>query len=524
MAPAGLARTRHGGARGWAVACAAGVLALVVRWHLVGGAVGVRGYHGYDDGVYFSAAVAFVHGRMPYRDFLLLHPPGVVLALAPFAALTRWTSDPVALATARVAFMVVGAVSTVLVARLALRWGTAAAVVAGTLYAVSSAAARGERLTLLEPLGTLTLLAGVCLLLRARAPGASRWWLYAGGAVLGLGPVVKIWNVVPVLVVLAWQAWTQGARPALRAGCSGVVSALLVLLPFAVAAPGALVRLVLLAQLGRPRTSTALAERLEGITGVGTALSPQPATTRSALTVVVCVAVGVAAVAAWRGRRGRLWVALLGAQVAVLLASPSFYVNYAAYSAAAAVLVVAAGVSLVPTARVAWAGPRAWAAALTVAALGLPTAALRPPPPETLAVAQVRGVLPEQGCVRADSPGVLAVLDVLSRDEDRGCATRVDVSGQTYVLGDRDDRGRPVPRSRNTRWQDDAVAYLTSGAAAVLVRATGNGFDDATVERLDRRSTVVRLRGARVLLSLDAVPPHRSAAREETRAQEVSGG
>ncbi|MBO0900426.1 DUF2029 domain-containing protein [Cellulomonas sp. zg-ZUI22] len=506
-------RTRGGGRTGWVVACAAGALAFVVRWHLVGGAGGVRGYHGYDDGVYFSSAVAFVHGRMPYRDFLLLHPPGVVLALAPFAALTRWTSDPNALAAARVAFMAVGAVSTLLVTRLALRWGTAAAVVAGALYAVSSAAARGERLTLLEPLGTLTLLGAVCLLLRARAPDTSRWWLYAGGAVLGVGPVVKIWNVVPVLVVLAWQAWTQGTRSAVHVAGAAAGSSLLVLLPFALASPGAVVRLVLLAQLGRPRSGTTTGERLEGITGVGTALEPQPPGTRAAWTVVVCVAVAVAAVVAWCGRRGRLWVAVLGTQVAVLLVSPSFYVNYAAYSAAAVVLVVAAAVSLVPGGRPAWAGPRVWAAALTVGALGLPTAAVRPPPPETLAVAEVRGLLPEQGCVRADSPGVLAVLDVLSRDEERGCRTRVDVSGQTYVVGDRDDRGRPVPRSRNSRWQDDAVAYLTSGTAAVLVRATGNGFDDATVERLHRQGTLVRLRGAQVLLPHDAAAPHGPAAR-----------
>ena len=163
-----LAAAGHDRAVGWVVAGVAGLLALAVRWHLVGGFAGLRGYHGYDDGVYYSSAVAFVHGRMPYRDFLLLHPPGIMLALTPFAALARWTGDSTALAAARLAFIVVGALNTVLVARLARRWGIASAVVAGTLYAVSSAAAYAERLTLLEPLGTLTVLAAVSLLLRAR--------------------------------------------------------------------------------------------------------------------------------------------------------------------------------------------------------------------------------------------------------------------------------------------------------------------------------------------------------------------
>ena len=44
---------------------------------------------GYDPGVYFAAADGLVHGRVPYRDFVLLHPPGIMLAVAPFALATR---------------------------------------------------------------------------------------------------------------------------------------------------------------------------------------------------------------------------------------------------------------------------------------------------------------------------------------------------------------------------------------------------------------------------------------------------
>ncbi|QGQ18488.1 hypothetical protein GC089_03485 [Cellulomonas sp. JZ18] len=189
----------------WGVAAAAAALALVVRWRALGGAAGLSGYHGYDDGVYYAAAAALVHGDVPYRDFLLLHPPGVALALAPFAALGAGLGDPVGLAAARVAFLLVGVASTVLVVRLAARWGTVAAVVGGVLYAVSAAAAVAERLTLLEPLGTLTLLGGVLLLRRAAeaAPARGRALVLLGGAVLGLGVTVKIWNVVPVAVVLA---------------------------------------------------------------------------------------------------------------------------------------------------------------------------------------------------------------------------------------------------------------------------------------------------------------------------------
>ena len=57
----------------------------------------------YDDGVHFAAALGLVNGLLPYRDFLLLHPPGVVLALAPFAALSWLIGEPDAMAVSRCA-------------------------------------------------------------------------------------------------------------------------------------------------------------------------------------------------------------------------------------------------------------------------------------------------------------------------------------------------------------------------------------------------------------------------------------
>jgi len=50
---------------------------------------GLGGLYGYDAGVYYGAADALIHGRVPYRDFILLHPPLLMLVLTPFAALGR---------------------------------------------------------------------------------------------------------------------------------------------------------------------------------------------------------------------------------------------------------------------------------------------------------------------------------------------------------------------------------------------------------------------------------------------------
>ena len=70
------------------VATAAFLLRLLPVLH--GG--GLYGRGNYDDGVYYAAAAGLVHGLLPYRDVLLLHPPGIVLALAPFAALAGWSA------------------------------------------------------------------------------------------------------------------------------------------------------------------------------------------------------------------------------------------------------------------------------------------------------------------------------------------------------------------------------------------------------------------------------------------------
>src|SRR5256714_15567123 len=43
----------------------------------------------YDDGVYFGSAIRLVNGALPYRDFVLGHPPGFELLASPVALVSR---------------------------------------------------------------------------------------------------------------------------------------------------------------------------------------------------------------------------------------------------------------------------------------------------------------------------------------------------------------------------------------------------------------------------------------------------
>ena len=74
----------------WAIAIAA--IAFVIRLVPVLRGGGLFGIGNYDDGVYYAAATGLAHGLLPYKDFLLLHPPGMPLLLTPFALAAQVTS------------------------------------------------------------------------------------------------------------------------------------------------------------------------------------------------------------------------------------------------------------------------------------------------------------------------------------------------------------------------------------------------------------------------------------------------
>src|SRR3954452_2042812 len=181
-------------------------LAFLLRFGIpLFGHGGPGGLYGYDAGVYYSAADALTFGRVPYRDFILLHPPGLMVFLTPFAALGRLTTDHTGYIVANLAFDVLAAINAVLVWAIARRWRLRrrSALLGGLFYAVWWGGIVAEIGIRLEPLGTFTFLSGI-LLLSGRQP-LSRSRASAAGALLAAACCVKIWWLVPLLVVLGWQ-------------------------------------------------------------------------------------------------------------------------------------------------------------------------------------------------------------------------------------------------------------------------------------------------------------------------------
>jgi hypothetical protein len=470
----------------WRIPLLVAVVALAVRLSVVLRGGGLFGYYGYDDGVYYSAAASFLFGRLPYRDFLLLHPPGILLALSPFAELGRLTSDRDAMAVARVAFLLLGALNTALTARLAGVLGRTAAVAAGGVTAVWVHAVYVDRVPLLEPLGNLFLLVALLLLSQQRRLRASRAEVLAGVA-LGLGICIKVWGVVPLAIVGIAVVLTRGWRAGVRMGIGTAVAGLVVCGPFFLAAPRAMFRMLVTDQTGRPEIGPSTVERPPLMLGVTAYFGKQ----NLPLIVAISLTVGLLLLAltalALREPRARVWVALLLGHVLVILAAPVYFAHYSAFLAVPLALVVGAGAAVV--ARHLRGRPltlRRGAAAIAVtalAALGLLTASLsfgQPYPG-----ARLEAFVPEKGCVRADDPGALIQLNVLSRNLQRGCTVHVDFTGITYDrLARTRPNGTPVSRRRNADWQRYARAYLMSGSATVLVRGAGNGFSRATMREL----------------------------------------
>ena len=199
------------------VALALFALAFAARLTPVLRGGGLVGLGNYDDGVHYAAAAALVAGLLPYQDFLLLHPPAILLLLSPFAALAHLVGDPHALAAARLGWMALGGVNALLVARVLLPLSGTAALVGGVGYAVFFPAVYSEHTVLLEAPATTCLLVSLVLLRVTEAqPYASPARVLAAGAVLGASITLKIWGIVPVLVVVAWLLLRRRRPDALR--------------------------------------------------------------------------------------------------------------------------------------------------------------------------------------------------------------------------------------------------------------------------------------------------------------------
>lgn len=451
------------------VVVATGLVVRVVYDLRHGGPVYV---HGYDSGVYYAAADALIHGRLPYHSFLFLETPGVALVVAPFAWLGAVTRDSVGFAAANLAFTGIGAASSGMVAVILRRFGLPAALFGGLFYAVTDAVVSSEQFIKLEPAATLLILIALALLGDVGRSAGRRRTLVAG-ILLGLACGFKIWYIVPALVVLA----VVPGRRRLGVLVGGAVGMIAIFLPFFVAAPATMIREVIVDQLGRGRMGVSLMGRLHAILGNNTVpvrLSRVTGLTVGEVTGALAILCLFAVILALRNRSARLYAYLFLSGGAVLWAAPSFFTYYTSLTSAPLALVIGVAFASLLTVFASRRGRVAMTAlALAgLAAINIPgqwrasTGGVAPLAGLRQAAAQV------QGCVVSDTPEILIAMNVLTHDLDEGCTVWPDVSGWTYdpsveeTLPD----GHHAARAENQNWQKRIVGYLTSGSAMIAYR------------------------------------------------------
>jgi alpha-1,2-mannosyltransferase len=404
----------------------------------------------YDDGPYFGSAVRLVHGSLPYRDFILVQPPGITLLMSPAALLSYLTGTSWGLAVGRILTLLAGTAGVLLAGLLVRHRGLLAVILTCGIMAVYSDAVAAAHTVLVEPWLVLFCLAGAVVVFDRDRITASTRRLAWGGVAFGFGGAVEGWAIVPVLVIAAL------CLPQLkRAGMfvAGVAAGFLVpVLPFAIAAPHQFYKSLITAQIGyRAHTvRVGILLRLKNIIGIPYALSwPKDLVLLAVLAIVVFIVVTqIAAIMVTKKPQPLLdWFATVTTVLVILmfLWPPQFHYHFAAFLTPWLALTIALPISRLladlppgtasPAAKrqLSWAAVGVATVVLVVLAgsqarfESLPARVIGPIP------AAVDRVIPPGACVLTDQVSVTLLANRFVSDVP-GCPQMVDSVGTDLAL------------------------------------------------------------------------------------------
>jgi alpha-1,2-mannosyltransferase len=421
------------------------LLALAIRGYQLARPGHLLGVGDYDDGADFGSALRLINGVVPYRDFIIVQPPGITLLMVPAALLSKLTGTAWAIAAARILTAAAGASAVLLGGLLVRHRGVLATLVTCGIIAIYPGSVQSAHTVLLEPWLTAFCLAGAVALFDGDRFATSGRRLFWGGTALGFAGAIKVWAIIPVVVlaVLCLPRPRNAARL-----LAGVAAGFLIpVLPFAAASPARFYDSVVVAQLVRTGARTPLAFRLQYLTGV---TSWQPGVVVLLLVaIVLAAAVAGTLIAAWRATGTAppplewFGVATTALVIVAFLIPAEFYYHYPGFLAPFLALAL-----VLPAARLARNSPgrsagASWLRRLAVPVAGvvflvLPIAApwpeASPTPTYASAVTAVERVVPPGACVLTDEVALLISADRFSSAAP-GCPVVVDGTGTSYALG-----------------------------------------------------------------------------------------
>lgn len=450
------------------IIASAAILALFIRLATLVATGHLNGVFEYDDGVYFGSAVRLVHGAVPYRDFVLVQPPGVPLLLSPIALLSYPLGTGVAIEVARVAVTLISVTNVLLLGRLLRHRGPLAVAVGCLVLALFPDAILASSAVLLEPFLNLCCLLGLLAAFEGDRVSSRAGRLLLAGIALGAGGTVKVWAVIPLAVLVVVLLGRGRLRAAGVVVGGAAVGFLGPCLPFLVMAPGAFVHQVVLAQLGRAAgASLPVIYRIEYMTGVWPAVSPSGSrlvellaiAAAAGVVLTVALAFGVHPFRRWRHPRlGPIgtdleWVAVVSAPaVGLAFCWPAdFFYHYPAFLAPflGLLLGIAAGRLVGVRPRGALLLVAAVSALALAEAVAIPVLTQRSPDP----AAVLDRVIPRGACVVANEVDYTLLANRFTASGP-GCPQVVDALGTTMsISGDPDPSTARAQRAAPT-WME----------------------------------------------------------------------
>jgi hypothetical protein len=209
------------------------------------------GINEYDEGTDFGSAIRLVHGAVPYRDFIMVQPPGITLIMFPVALATKTLGTDTGLAVARVLTALASAAAVPVAGLLTRHRGLFATLVTCGLLAVYPDSILAARTVLLEPWLVLFCLLGALAVFDRDQVTGSTTRIFLGGLLFGFAGAVKVWAILPVVVVVVLVLTTRRIRQTAVYAAGVVLGFCVPVLPFALTAPTTFYRSVIIAQLAR---------------------------------------------------------------------------------------------------------------------------------------------------------------------------------------------------------------------------------------------------------------------------------
>ncbi|HEX7996005.1 MAG TPA: glycosyltransferase family 87 protein [Streptosporangiaceae bacterium] len=475
-----------GSARPWGITVVITTLTLL--------AVGLRlydlsrpgfllGINEYDEGTDFGSAVRLVHGALPYREFIMVHPPGITLLMFPVALATKAAGTQAGLAVARVITALAGAAAVPAAGLLTRHRGLFSVLVTCGVLTIFPDSVLASRTVLLEPWLVLFCLLGALALFDGDKVTTSTRRLLLSGVLFGFAGSVKVWAILPVVVILVLIA-RRPRQAAVYAG--GVMLGFCVpVLPFALSAPANFYRSVIAAQLFRtdiaPISQGYRLQQLLGLSHFRQMASP-PLVSISIVVVLLIIAVTV--FGSWLAHSPPPALDWFAAGTCALVAAAflrpaDFYYHYSAFFVPFLALVLALPASRLLAALPGGRGHFYWLRNATVTTGAAAIAVLTVfqaiveshnytsgPPAE---IAAVRQLIPPGACVASDQASFTIAIDRFVSTAPR-CSLMIDGLGTDYALsgGRNPQTGAGSSAAVEAAWMSEfrhaTYAWLSSDA------------------------------------------------------------